>query len=64
MAFGKAKEDIEPGRYLVEHITTPISGKMMLQAELNRGEREGWKLVQIAPGGDGKWILVVWDTKK
>ena len=65
MAFGKKKDegDAAPvGRYVVEHVPVMISGKKLLQAELNKGEAKGYVLSNLLMSDKHDWVLVVWDS--
>lgn len=54
--------DVSSSRYKVEHLPIGVSGKGMLQRELDKGVAKGWSLRWIESTEQHGWIIVVWDT--
>lgn len=49
------------GRFVVEHVPVVVSGKRLLQQELDKGEERGYVLHSLLMSDKHDWVLVVWD---
>lgn len=62
MAFGKKKDDDEPGgRFLVEDVPILVSGKRVLQMRLDAGDAKGYTLRTLVASDKHDYILIVWE---
>jgi hypothetical protein len=69
MAFGKKATADEPGtdpagRFIVEHVPVMISGKKLVQSELDKGDAKGYELRHLLMSDKHDWVLVVWERPK